>query len=72
MSKRGAGIRLPKIKTHKPLYCYKAEVATVELIDQISEKLDVPKHLVINNILSTSLGVEPTQKLNLKKWLKKF
>ena len=69
---KGAGIRLPKVPTHQALYAKKIDVKAMKKIDQIKEELDVSKHLVINSIICTALGIDSKNRLNLKKWLKGF
>lgn len=63
-------IRLPKVPEHTALYAKKVNTKAVKKIDKIVEELGVSKHLVINSILCSSLGVENKNQLNLKKWLK--
>lgn len=59
-----------KEKTHKPLFCNKCDVRTIDKIDQIAEELEVAKWMVIDSILSSSLGFKSKNSLDLSKWLK--
>jgi len=68
---RGAGIRLPKVPTHKALYAKKVNVKTIEKIDKIYKETGLSKHLIIDKLLSTSLGIKTSNSVDLTKYLKK-
>ena len=61
---------LPKVKTHKPLFANKVAIETYNKIDEIVEELEVSKWVVINSLLSHSLGIKIKNPLDLKKWVK--
>ena len=71
MAKRGAGIILPKIPTHKALYAKKVHVKTIDKIDKIYNETGLSKHLIIDKLLSTALGIKTNNSVDLSKWLKK-
>ena len=54
----------------KPLFVKKFRGKTNKKLEKISKDTGLAKWLLIDHIVSTSLGIETESKLDLKKWLK--
>lgn len=66
-----AKIKLPKVPTHKALFAKKVNVKTIDKIDKIHNQTGLSKHLIIDKLLSTSLGIKTNNTVDLSKYLSK-
>lgn len=67
---RCKGLRLPKVKEHRPIYGHSCHVDTHKQIDLIMEMTGLAKWVIIDNLICTALNREPIKKIDLKKVIK--